>query len=182
MTLQERITADVTLAAKSGDDARRDTLRFLLAALHNREIEKRSASPKQGIAGGEGTEDPLTDEDVMAVVAREVKKRNEAIVFFEKGNRPEQAAKEKAELAVLEAYLPAALPEAEVEKLVDEAIRATGATSVKDIGKVMGAFRELAEKAAKSLPTGQAGLPAGRQGVRVDASAVGMKVKEKLGG
>lgn len=161
MNLHERITADVTLAAKSGDDARRDTLRFLLAALHNREIEKRS---------GEESKNPLTDADVMAVVGREVKKRNEAIAFFEKGNRPEQAAKEKTELAILESYLPAALPEAEVEKLVEEAIRTvaaslpTGQAGVKDIGKVMGAVM----KAAK--------------GARVDASAVGAKVKARLAG
>lgn len=177
MTFHERIVSDAALAVKGGDDARRDTLRFLLSSLHNREIEKRSASLKQGEAGG-GEKEGLSDEDVMSVVEREVKKRKEAIEFFEKGNRAEQAAKEKAELAILESYLPAALPEAEVEKLVDEAIHATGATSVKDIGKVMGAVM----KAAKSLPTGQAGLPAGRQGVRVDASAVGLKVKEKLGG
>lgn len=154
MTFHERIVSDAALAVKGGDDARRDTLRFLLSSLHNREIEKR----------GKGEKENLTDEDVMSVVEREVKKRKEAIEFFEKGNRAAQAAKEKVELAILESYLPAALPETEVEKLVDEAIRATGATSVKDIGKVMGAVM----KAAK--------------GARVDASAVGMKVKEKLGG
>lgn len=162
MTFHERIVNDAALAVKAGDEARRDTLRFLLSSLHNREIEKRSASLKQGEAGGKGEKEGLSDEDVMSVVEREVKKRKEAIEFFEKGNRAAQAAKEKAELTILEGYLPAALPEAEVEKLVDEAIRATGAESVKDIGKVMGAVM----KAAK--------------GARVDASAVGLKVKEKL--
>ncbi|MFH0806568.1 MAG: GatB/YqeY domain-containing protein [Candidatus Brennerbacteria bacterium] len=152
MTLHERITADTTLAAKGGDEVRRDTLRFLLASLHNREIEKR----------GKGDKELLTDEDVASVVEREVKKRKEALEFFEKGNRPEQAAKEKAELIVLGCYLPAALPEAEVDALVDEAIRTTGAQSVKDIGKVMGAVM----KAAK--------------GARVDASLVGAKVKARL--
>ena len=152
MNIHERIVSDAALAAKGGDDARRDTLRFLLSSLHNREIEKRGKGEKEG----------LTDEDVMSVVEREVKKRKEAIEFFEKGDRPAQAAKEKTELAILEGYLPAALPEADVEKLVDEAIRATGAQSVKDIGKVMGAVM----KAAK--------------GARIDAAAVGAKVKTRL--
>lgn len=154
MTLFERITSDAADAAKSGAEMRRDTLRFLLASLHNREIEKR----------GKGDQGSLTDEDVMGVVEREVKKRKEAADFFDKGNRPEQAAKEREELSILEGYLPEALPEAEVDKLVEEAIRTTGAQSVKDMGKVMGAIM----KAAK--------------GALVDASAVGAKVKAKLGG
>jgi hypothetical protein len=152
MTLFERITADATSAAKSGDEARRDTLRFLLASLHNREIEKRGKGDKEG----------LTDEDVVGVVEREVKKRKEAAEFFEKAARTEQAAKERTELSMLEGYLPAALPEAEVDRLVDEAIRVTGAEHVKDMGKVMGAVM----KAAK--------------GARVDTSAVGAKVKARL--
>jgi hypothetical protein len=170
MSLHERITADANVAAKGGDEVRRDTLRFLLSSLHNREIEKRSASLKQGEAGGKGDNKALTDEEVAGVVEREVKKRKEAIEFFEKGNRSEQAAKEKAELVVLEGYLPAALPEAEVERLVDEAIRTvaaslpTGQAGVKDIGKVMGAVM----KAAK--------------GARVDASAVSLKIKGRLAG
>lgn len=154
MTLFERITADAASAAKSGDEARRDTLRFLLASLHNREIEKRGKGDKEG----------LTDEDIVGVVEREVKKRKEAAEFFEKAGRAEQAAKERAELAMLESYLPAALPEAEVDRLVDEAIRTTGAEHVKDMGKVMGAVM----KAAK--------------GARVDTSAVGAKVKARLAG
>ncbi len=154
MTLFERITADAASAVKGGDEARRDTLRFLLSSLHNRAIEKR----------GKGDSEALTDEDVMGVVEREVKKRKEAADLFEKGGRAESAAKERAESGILEEYLPAALPESEIERLVDEAIKSTGASSVKDMGKVMGAVM----KAAK--------------GARVDASAVGAKAKEKLGG
>jgi len=154
MTLFERITADAASAAKSGDEARRDNAPFSLASLHNREIEKRGKGDKEG----------LTDEDIVGVVEREVKKRKEAAEFFEKAGRAEQAAKERAELAMLESYLPAALPEAEVDRLVDEAIRTTGAEHVKDMGKVMGAVM----KAAK--------------GARVDTSAVGAKVKARLAG
>lgn len=154
MTLFERISADAAASVKGTDTMRRDTLRFLLSSLHNREIEKK----------GKGEKTELTDEDVMAVIEREVKKRREAADFFDKGNRPEQAAKERSELAILEKYLPAVLPEEEVDRLVEEAIKTTGAATVKDMGKVMGAIM----KAAK--------------GARVDASAVGAKVKAKLGG
>lgn len=154
MTLFERITSDAADAAKRGDEMRRDTLRFLLSSLHNREIEKK----------GKGEKAELTDEDVAMVIEREVKKRKEAADFFDKGGRAAQAAKERAELGILETYLPEALPDTEVNKLVEEAIKATGAQSVKDMGKVMGAIM----KAAK--------------GARVDASAVGAKVKAKLEG
>ncbi|MBM3654687.1 MAG: GatB/YqeY domain-containing protein [Alphaproteobacteria bacterium] len=157
MLLHARILADAARAAKGGDALRRDTLRLLIAALHNREIEKK----------GKGEDPALTDADVMAVAEREVKKRREAIEFFEKGNRPEQAAKERGELAVLEGYLPAALSDAELEKLVDDAIRTTGASEAKEMGRVMGAFRQLAEKAAR--------------GARVESAAVAAKVKAKLG-
>ncbi|MDP3975112.1 MAG: GatB/YqeY domain-containing protein [Candidatus Jorgensenbacteria bacterium] len=163
MTLHERILEDANRAVKGVDIMRRDTLRFLLSSLHNREIEKRSASLKQGEAGGKGEKDNLTDDDVLGVVEREVKKRKEAIDFFEKGNRPAQAAKEKNELAVLESYLPEALSEAELDRLVEEAIRTTGAASPKDMGRVMGEVK----KAAK--------------GARIDGAMAGMKVKAKLG-
>lgn len=151
MTLHERIIAETSQALKGGDAVRLETLRLLLSALHNREIEKRPAST-------------LTDEDVVVVVEREAKKRKEAMDFFEKGGRPERAAKEKEELAVLETYLPPPLPEAELDRLVAEAIATTGAVRAKDFGKVMGAIM----KAAK--------------GARVDGAMAGMKVRACLAG
>lgn len=155
--LADRIKMDAAAAAKGGDVARRDTLRFLLAALHNREIEER----------GKGS-GPLTDAEVVAVIEREVKKRREAIELFERGGRPEQAAKERGELSVLESYLPPRLPDSDVDRLIGEAIRRSGAASVKDMGKAMAAFRDLVEREAG--------------GARVDVAAVSVKVKAKLGG
>lgn len=152
MSLYERISADSGDATKRGDVVRRDTLRLLLAALHNREIEKRSKG-----------DEVLTDDDVCAVVEREVKKRKEAIEFYEKGNRPAQAEKERGELSVLEGYLPPALDEAAIDRLVEDAVRATGATTAKDMGRVMAEIK----KAAK--------------GARMDGGAVSAKVRAKLG-
>lgn len=154
MTLHERIVADAARAVKGADIARRDTLRFLLSSLHNREIEKRGKGEKEG----------LTDDDVLGVVEREVKKRKEAIDFFEKGNRPAQAAKEKSELAVLEGYLPETLPEAELDRLVEEAVRTTGAAGPKDMGRVMGEVKKTAK------------------GARLDGAMAGMKVRARLAG
>ncbi|MBI2278890.1 MAG: GatB/YqeY domain-containing protein [Candidatus Brennerbacteria bacterium] len=154
--LHERIAADAASAAKAGDDVRRDALRFLLASLHNRKIEKK----------GKGDAAALTDDDVRAVIEREAKKRKEAIEFFEKGGRPAQAVKERAELGVLEEYLPAALPDAEIARLIEEAIRVSGASDVKEMGKAMAAFRELLGKTAP--------------GFRADAGAVSAKIKVRL--
>jgi hypothetical protein len=152
MTLHERIIADAADAAKRGESVRRDALRFLLASLHNREIEKR----------GKGDDAALTDDDVVTVVEREVKKRREAIEFFERGDRPAQAEKEKEELVVLESYLPAALPEAELDRLVDAALRETGATTSKDVGRVVGVVMKAA------------------RGARVDGTVVQAKVRVRL--
>jgi len=121
---------------------RLDTLRLLRAALHNREIEKRSKGESEG----------LTDEDVLGVVTREIKKRREAIEMFSKGGRDDSAAKEKAELGVLEVYLPPQMDEGEVKEVIRKVVAATGATSAKDFGKVMGeAMKVLKGKADASV-------------------------------
>jgi uncharacterized protein YqeY len=98
-------------------------LRLLSASVKNREVELRRV---------------LTDEEFLEVVAREVKRRNEALEAYEKAGREDLAAKEREEREVLQVYLPAQLSAQETEGLVDEAISATGASSVKELGKVMG--------------------------------------------
>jgi uncharacterized protein YqeY len=108
---------------RSGDALRRDTLRMALNAAYNQ--EKR-------------TQKPLTDDDVVGVLTREVKTRRESIEAFEKGGRTDLASKEAAEVAILQEFLPQALGEDEIRALIDEAVMATGASSARDLGKVMG--------------------------------------------
>lgn len=128
MQLKEQVKADLTASLKEGNSMRAMTLRMLLAAMVNKEKEGK----------GEVAEDQF-----LQVVATEVKKRREAAEAFEKGGRPELVAKEKQELEVLLRYLPEQLTEAAVRDLVKEAVSKTGASSVKDMGKVMA---ELAPK------------------------------------
>jgi uncharacterized protein YqeY len=121
--LRERLQSDVTAAMRSGDSLRRDVLRMALNAAYN--LEKR-------------TRKPLTEDDVIGVLSREVKTRNESIEAFDRGGRADLAAKERAEAAILAEYLPLALSDAELDALVVEAVSATGASSARDMGKVMG--------------------------------------------
>lgn len=123
MTLRERLQADTTAAMRSGDALRRDVLRMAQNAVYNVEKAKRTT---------------LSDDDVVAILAKEVKTRRESIEAFRGGGREDLAAKEEAEIAILADYLPQALSEDELRALVDEAIAATGATSARDLGKVMG--------------------------------------------
>jgi uncharacterized protein YqeY len=108
---------------RGGDALRRDVLRMASSAAYN--VEKR-----------EGHQ--LTDEELVAVLAREVKTRRESVEAFRAGGREDLAGKEEAEIAILAEYLPQALTDAEIAALVDEAIAATGASSARDLGKVMG--------------------------------------------
>ena len=108
---------------RSGDSLRRDVLRMALNAAYNQ--EKR-------------TQKPLSEDDVVAVLTREVKQRRESIEAFQKGAREDLVAKEQAELAILQEFLPTALTDDEVRALVDEGIAATAASSARDVGKVMG--------------------------------------------
>ncbi len=123
MTLRERIQTDVTAAMRSGDALRRDVLRMAVNALYNAEKSARR---------------PLTDDEAIGVLTREVKTRRESVEAFRAGGRPELAAKEEAEIAILSEYLPAALPEAELEALIARAIAETGASGPRDLGRVMG--------------------------------------------
>ena len=108
------------------EESRLSTIRMLKSAIQYYEIQK----------GGAGYE--ATDEDVVEVVGREIKKRKEAIDLYEKGGRQELADKEKAEMNVLQKYLPEQMSEDDVKKLIDEAIESTGASTMQDMGKVMG--------------------------------------------
>ncbi len=151
MTLVERITQDLTASMKAQDAARTSTLRMAKAALKNREIEKHAA---------------LEDAESLRVLSGLVKQREDSVEQFLKGNRPELAEKERAEIAVLKAYLPAEVGEAEIAAAVAAAVAETGASSPKDMGRVM--------KAALGA------LAAG--GKSVDGRRVNEAVRRKLGG
>lgn len=124
--LKNKVQEDLKQAMLAHDEQRLSTVRMLKSALQYYEIQK----------GGAGYE--ATDEDVIEVVGREIKKRKESIEMFEKGGRQELADKERKELEVLQTYLPEQLSEDDVRKLIDNAISQTAATSLQDMGKVMG--------------------------------------------
>lgn len=126
MSLKQTIAEDMKAAMKEGNVLKRDTLRMLDSMIKNTEIEKMKK------------ETGLTDEEVIEVVTRAVKQRKDSISQFEAGGRPELAEKEKNEIEILSAYMPAQLGEAEVRKVVKEVILAAGAASKADMGKVMG--------------------------------------------
>lgn len=143
----DRLTAQIKEALKAGDRIRLATLRLLAAAVKNREVE----------LGHE-----LTEEELVEVAGREVKRRKEAAEAFDGGGRPELAEKERAEQAILETYLPEQLSDQDLERVIDQAIAATGAAGPGDVGKVMG------------------NVMAAHKG-RVDGGAVNRMVRERLG-
>lgn len=122
MSLTERIRNDLTEAMKAREAERVSTLRMIQAAIKNEQIEK----------GGE-----LTDADVQAVLRRAVKQRQDSAEQYDRGNRPELAAKERSEIELLQGYLPQSMSDDELEAKVREVIAETGAASKKDAGKVM---------------------------------------------
>lgn len=128
MSLKQRITSDLTLAMKSKAADRTATLRMVKAALQNREIEK----------GGE-----LADDEITRVLQSLVKQRRDSVEQYEKGGRPELAAKEQAEIRMIEDYLPHAATPEEIERAVAQAMTETGATSPKQMGAVMKAVQLL---------------------------------------
>ena len=123
MSLKDRLQTDIAAAMRGGDALRRDVLRMASSAAYS--VEKRNQKP-------------LTDDEFLAVLAKEVKTRRESVEAFRGAGREDLAGKEEAEIAVLSEYLPTALDEAEIDALVAEAVAATGSTSARDIGKVMG--------------------------------------------
>lgn len=137
MNLSERVRNDLTKAMKADDRVRVSTLRMLLAALHNEEIELRRE---------------LWDEDVVRIIRKEIKQRLESIREFERGGRADLVQNEEQELAILRGYAPKLMEEEEVEKCADEAIAEVGASEPKDLGRVMAALMpKLAGKADGSL-------------------------------
>lgn len=134
MSLKQRIVDDMTAAMRAKDAARLSTLRMVKAAMMNRQIDK----------GGE-----LTDEELAKLLGSLLKQRRDSVEQYEKGGRAELAAKERAEISVIEAYLPQAATREEIEAAVVAAIAETGATSMKEMGAVMkAAGARLAGRAA----------------------------------
>jgi uncharacterized protein YqeY len=147
MSLKGTITDDMKTAMKAGDKDRLKVVRLILAAIKQVEVDSRKE---------------LDDPGVLGVLDKMVKQRRDSVEQFEKGGREDLAAIEKAEIEVLETYLPEQLGDAELDAMIDEVITAVGAESVRDMGKVMGAIKAKA---------------AGR----ADMGAVGARVKARLG-
>ena len=171
MNLSERLQSELTAAMRARDDLRRETLRMVIAAAYNAEKAARR---------------PLSDDEVLTVLAREVKTRRESVDAYQRADRPQLAEKETAEIAILSEFLPQQLDEAELADLVRSAIEETGASSARDLGRVMGALaprtrgrangkvvsamvaselarRDLAGHAADHGPAGNGGAPGGGQ-------------------
>jgi uncharacterized protein YqeY len=149
MSLKDRVISDMTAAMKAQEAARLSTLRMVKAAIQNREIDK----------GG-----PLTDDELTKLFQSLVKQRRDSVEQYDKGNRPELAEKERAEIRVIEEYLPQAATREEIERAVAAAIAETGADSMKQMGAVM--------KAAQAKLAGRS----------ADGRVVSEIVKSKLGG
>lgn len=148
MSLKERITEDMKSAMRSGDKERLATIRLILAAIKQKEVDERIA---------------VDDAQTLAIIEKMVKQRKESIVQFEAGGRADLVAKENSELAVLLAYQPEQLSDAEIDQLITAAIADTGAASMKDMGKVVAQVKAAA---------------AGR----ADMAMVSGRVKAKLAG
>jgi len=126
MGLKEKITEDMKTAMLAKETARLGTVRLLLSAMKQKEVDERVV---------------LTDADILAIIDKMVKQRRESIAQFEKAGRNDLVDGEKAEIAVLTAYLPQQLSEAEVGEAIAAAIKESGAAGVKDMGKVMGLLK-----------------------------------------
>ncbi len=126
MSLRDQINQDMKAAMRSKDEARLSAIRMLWAAIQRREVDERIT---------------LDDTQVLSVVEKTVRQSRDAVEQFIKGNRPDLADKENRDIAFWEIYLPAQASDEEVAKLVREAIAATGAASIKDMGKVVGALK-----------------------------------------
>jgi uncharacterized protein YqeY len=148
MPLKSQITEDMKNAMRARDAARLSTIRMLLAAIKQREVDERVE---------------LTDADVLSIIDKMIKQRRDSITQFEAGRREDLAAAERAEVAVLAAYLPARLSDAEIDAMVAEAIAATGASGIAAMGKVMATLKP-------------------RLAGRADLGAVSARIKAKLAG
>jgi uncharacterized protein len=147
-TLKERITDDMKAAMRSGEKERLGVIRMITAAIKQREVDERIM---------------LDDAQVLSVLEKMIKQRKESLVAFQAGNRQDLVDKENAEITLLQTYMPSQLSSAEIDSLISEAVAATGASSIKDMGKVMGLIKAKAQG-------------------RADMASVGAKIKAKLGG
>jgi uncharacterized protein YqeY len=145
-SLKERIQEDMKTAMRSGEKERLANIRMILAGVKQREVDERIV---------------LDDAQVLTVIEKMMKQRKESIAQFQTGGRTDLVVKENAELALLQAYLPAQLADAELDALIAQAIASTGASTIKDMGKVMGIVKTQA---------------AGR----ADMASVGARIKAKL--
>jgi len=147
MALKDRLTEDMKTAMRAADKERLGTVRLALAAIKQREVDERVN---------------LDDAQILGVLEKMIKQRREAIVQFQSGGRADLVAKETAEIAVLQQYLPAQMDEAQIDALIAEAIQSTGAASIKDMGKVMAVVKPKAQG-------------------RTDMGALSARIKQKLG-
>ena len=139
MSLKERITDDMKAAMRAGEKERLGRIRMITAAIKQREVDERI---------------DLDDIQVLSVLEKMIKQRKESLVQFQAGNRQDLVEKEAAEISLLQGYLPSQLSAAEIDALIGEAVAATGAASIKDMGKVMAALRA---KHAAALDMAKAG-------------------------
>jgi uncharacterized protein YqeY len=150
--LRERIQSALKQAMKSGDKPRVSALRMINAAIKDRDIQGRTAGPDAGIG----------DQQIIETLAKLVKQRQESMTVFEEAGREDLASRERGEIEIIQGFMPKALSEEEIRAAISEAIAATGATSVRDMGKVMGELKS-------------------RFAGRMDFSTVGPRVKGLLG-
>ncbi len=137
MAIKDRLMDDLKAAMKAKDAVKKSTVTMLRAAIKQREVDERIE---------------LNDEDVIAIIAKQIKIKRGAIEDFKKAERQDMIDEALAEIAVLETYLPEQMSEEEIVKVIEDAIAKTGASSMKDMGKVMGMIKgELAGKADNSL-------------------------------
>ena len=148
MSLREKITDDMKDALRAGDKPRLSVIRLMMAAIKQREVDERIT---------------LDDSQVLVVLDKMLKQRRDSVTQFEKGNRQDLANQERTEITLIQSYLPAQLSETELDQLVAEAIRGSSATSLKDMGKVMGLVKSQVQG-------------------RADMGAVSARIKAKLGG
>ena len=132
MTLRSDLSDALKDAMRSKDEAGVSTLRMILAGLKDRDIAART----------KGTGDPIADPEILELLQKMVKQRQESIELYKKGNRPDLVAKEEAEIKVIERFMPKQLSEEEVVGAIDQAVAKTGAASIKDMGRVIAALKE----------------------------------------
>lgn len=152
MALRDQFTGELKTSMQAGNAARTSTIRMIMAKLKDTDI----ASRPKGI-------DKVPDEEIISMLRGMVKSRRESVEMYKQGNRPELAAKEEAEITVIEHFLPQQMDEAAMQQAVADAVAATGAASVKDMGKVMGALKA-------------------KHAAAMDMSKAGPLVKAALGG